>query len=99
MYKLIRNKYEDIIDKDDLTIVDPLDSPEVYRGFVMDKLNEELNELAETDYTDIDEYADVYEVFLTLMKIHGITEAEVREARINKVKDKGSFSKGLILKY
>jgi len=99
VYKLIRNKYKDIIPKEKLSIVSPNDSPIQYKKFLIDKVHEELDELAETDYTDISEFADIYEVFLTIMKIQGITEHEVREARLDKLKQRGSFSNGLLLQY
>lgn len=99
MYKLIRNKYKDIIPHNKLSVVSPTESPIQYKKFLIDKIHEELDELAETDYTDIDEFADIYEVFLNIMKMQGITEQEVREARLKKLKLRGSFSDGLLLQY
>ncbi|MBT5355781.1 MAG: nucleoside triphosphate pyrophosphohydrolase [Candidatus Marinimicrobia bacterium] len=96
MYKLIRNKYRDIIPKSRLSNVDP--KGETYKKFLMDKLNEELQELADSDWSDVNEYADVYEVFLAIMKAHGVDEDDVLKAKIEKVITNGSFSDGLLLK-
>ena len=47
---------------------------------------------------EFNEYADVYEVFLAIMKAHGVDEDDVLKAKIEKVITNGSFSDGLLLK-
>jgi len=96
MYKLVRNNYKDIIPEARLSVVDP--KSKTYKEFLFDKLEEELQELADTDWTDVEEYADVYEVFLAIMHTHGVHEDDVLKSKIEKSILHGSFSEGILLK-
>ena len=62
--KLIRDKYNEIIEPCRLKIVD---HPAERFILLIKKIKEELNELEETAYNDVNEYADVIE---TLYAIH-----------------------------
>jgi len=97
MLKLIRDKYVNNIDDERLTRVSPTSTE--YRDFLIDKLFEEIRELEESDFKDVNEYADVYEVFQTLLKINNITEEQVIRAKISKHALLGGFENGIILTY
>ena len=97
MYKLIRDKYVNNIEDERLTMVSPTSTE--YREFLIDKLFEEIRELEDSDWKDVNEYADVYEVFQTLLKLNGITEEEVIRAKVSKHALLGGFENGIILTY
>jgi len=97
MKKLIRDKYVTEIDSNRLTTLST--DSNVYRGFLLDKLYEEIEELADTDWRDVEEYADVYEVFMKIMEIHGVTQQQVIDAQVTKRILKGGFDTGLLLDY
>ncbi len=61
MLKLIRDKYVNNIEDERLTTVSPTSTE--YRDFLIDKVFEEIRELEDSDWKDVQEYADVYEVF------------------------------------
>jgi len=96
--KLIRDNYVKIIPEERLFVVDPKTTPDVFKEYVVAKIYEELDELAESGYKDITEYADVYEVFLKLMEINNVTLEEVINARVSKREQFGGFDDGLILR-
>lgn len=60
------------------------------------KLHEECGEVAD-DPSDILEYADVLEVLYELGAMNGFSPADIERARFTKRRNKGGFSKGLIL--
>jgi predicted house-cleaning noncanonical NTP pyrophosphatase (MazG superfamily) len=55
------------------------------------KLFEEVEELKNTDFKDIEEYADVLEVLYELMERNDLTRKEVEEVRMKKKLQKGGF--------
>lgn len=94
MRKLIRDRYINEIDKKDLDIT----GTEVERReLLIEKLDEEINELADSGFKDIEEYADVFEVLHSLAKIHGIGIPYINSLQIEKRYKKGGFDNGLIL--
>jgi predicted house-cleaning noncanonical NTP pyrophosphatase (MazG superfamily) len=95
--KLIRDKYVNNIEDERLTTVSPTSTE--YRDFLIDKLFEEIRELEDSDWKDVQEYADVYEVFQALLKINNITEEQVIRAKISKHALLGGFENGIILTY
>lgn len=97
MLKLIRDKYVNEIDPGRLTKIEP--SSEEYRQFLYEKLYEELNELELSDWKDVNEYADVYEVFMTIMNVNNITEERVMSAKMSKRCLLGGFDDGIVLVY
>ena len=82
MRKLIRDRYDEIIEGDRLTI-----SQNSSETFILlkEKINEELGELAETAFNDIDEYADVIEVLYAMADLQGIYRDEIETARLKKL--------------
>jgi predicted house-cleaning noncanonical NTP pyrophosphatase (MazG superfamily) len=97
MLKLIRDGYVNNIEDERICILGP-ETPE-YREFLIEKLYEEIRELEESDFKDVMEYADVYEVFQSLLRINGITEEEVIKAKVTKHALLGGFNDGIILSY
>jgi predicted house-cleaning noncanonical NTP pyrophosphatase (MazG superfamily) len=95
MKKLIRDKYKDIIEPESLSNIDP--KSEEYKAMLLEKLEEELTELREADFGDIEEYADVIEVLLSLGKYHNLSFPKILEKTLSKRQKNGSFNDGLIL--
>jgi predicted house-cleaning noncanonical NTP pyrophosphatase (MazG superfamily) len=95
--KLIRDKYISEIPKERLTTVSP--TSKEYREFLIDKLFEELKELEHTNWKDLDEYADVYEVFTKIMELNGVTAEQVISTKARKRALLGGFDNGVILTY
>lgn len=92
--KLIRDKYDAIIESDRLNIeVDPIKQHKFYA----DKIHEELDELITSEYLDISEYADLIETIYAMAKFKGIDLSTIESARIQKLEDRGGFDKCLIL--
>ena len=95
MPKLIRDKYDSVIESERLTICE---NPSETFIFLKDKIKEELGELAETVFNDVYEYADVIEVLYAMADFQGISKDEIEIARLKKLDEKGGFKKCLILK-
>ncbi|MFC4236318.1 nucleoside triphosphate pyrophosphohydrolase [Thalassospira xianhensis] len=91
--KLVRDLLSDRIPAAELRIEE---NPESLRQMAIRKLHEEFGELADTDYSDVNEFADVLEVVLHIAKQGGITEEEVFSARDKKAAEKGRFERGLV---
>ena len=61
------------------------------------KLFEEIVELAESDFKDINEYGDVLEVLQELAKRQKIRWTSIEVARSVKFKERGGFSNKVLL--
>ena len=61
------------------------------------KLFEEILELAESDFKDINEYGDVLEVLQELAKRQKIRWTSIEVARSVKFKERGGFSNKVLL--
>ena len=85
--KLIRDKIPEMPDEMWFT-VDKKKSME----YLKLKLFEEIRELAESDFKDIYEYADVLEVLMELAKRNRKTWKSIEVARNIKLKENGGFS-------
>lgn len=66
--------------------------------YLKEKLEEELNELKQSDFKDIQEYADVFEVLEELALRNNIPILQIMIEKIQKNKDKGRFKNGIFLK-
>lgn len=95
MRKLIRDNYDSIIESERLTKAKS--SSEMFI-LLTEKIREELGELAETAYNDVDEYGDVIEVLYAMANFQGITKDQIEIARLKKLDKRGAFNKCLILK-
>lgn len=93
--KLIRDKYALIIDSQRLSTVKN-DSEKFI--FLSEKISEELEELADTAFTDVEEFADVIEVLYAMAAFKGIYKDEIEITRLKKFDEKGGFEKWLVLK-
>jgi predicted house-cleaning noncanonical NTP pyrophosphatase (MazG superfamily) len=94
--KLVRDNYKDIIPKKNIKVIK---SDEVYYEFLKKKLQEELNELQESEFNDIYEYADVLETLFSIAKFKGVKISDINQAKIKKFIEKGSFSERLLYCY
>jgi len=92
--KLIRDKYNEIIEPCRLKIVD---HPAERFILLIKKIKEELNELEETAYNDVNEYADVIETLYAMADFQGVSRDEIEIVRLKKLEKRGGFSKGLVL--
>lgn len=96
MEKLIRDKLENLIDDSNLRIEE---ENEMQYYFLERKLLEELNELEQSEYTDVYEYADVLEVLMSMAEFNGVDWKNVETTRRKKFEERGGFDKFLILNY
>ena len=93
--KLIRDKYINIINSSELSKC----KDNVERLSRLDeKLDEESLELRDSNFEDVNEFADVLEVIYAIAEIKGISPEDIESARIKKLNDKGGFNSGLLLK-
>lgn len=93
--KLIRDNYDTIIESDRLEIID---DEKTKFTLYKNKINEELNELKQTNFEDVYEYADVIETIFAMANFKGITVEQIEIARLKKLEEKGGFKKCLVLK-
>jgi predicted house-cleaning noncanonical NTP pyrophosphatase (MazG superfamily) len=91
--KLVRDKLSQVIPAQELR---KETDPQVLARFLRLKFNEEYQELKDSDYNDINEFADCIEVLLALAKQVGYSQEAVEEARQRKLQEKGGFEDGLI---
>ena len=61
------------------------------------KLNEEIKELKDSDYKDLDEFADVFEVLYSLARLQRFRPKDIEIARTIKVKERGGFSNKVLI--
>ena len=94
MRKLIRDNLAEVISAKDLKKSTDDDD---FINLLLAKLDEELEELAFSDYKDVEEYADVFEVLFAIAKFHGMSREDVINTRIKKFDKRGGFDKRLIL--
>lgn len=95
MGKMIRDKYDTIIEAERLRIVDNPSERFIYHS---EKIKEELRELADTAYNDVEEFADVIETLYAMAEFQGLSKDEIEIARLRKLEEKGGFKKCLVLK-
>lgn len=93
--KLVRDKLPEIIIKNNQKPVTHIAGEEEFRQALKNKLYEEVNEFVQSPNGE--EMADVLEVMYTIC---GLKDADIKAAekfRQKKLKEKGSFSKRIIL--
>ena len=93
--KLVRDNIEEIMISKGAKPVTRILSDEEYLIELNKKLLEEVNEYLESE--DIEELADIKEVFLAILEVKQISNDTLEEIRLNKVKKRGSFKKKLFL--
>lgn len=89
MKKLIRNKMALQLNPDDLDYC--LDREELIGLYTL-KLREEIEEIKNSDYKDIMEYADLIQVTLSLASLNGFMMDDVMKAIDDKYELKGGFT-------
>ena len=65
--------------------------------YLKEKLTEEIQELIDSDYKDILEYADVIEVLKTLAYYNNIELSRIEVARKIKLYERGGFSNKILI--
>ena len=91
--KLIRDGYINIIpSKDWIRIGRKRHMVELRR-----KLQEEVDELKDSDYLSIEEYADIIEVLKCLAFFHNVDWSDIEDCRYTKMLKYGKFMEGILL--
>ena len=90
--KIIRDKLVDIIPEDEFSYVTQDYGTELLKA----KLFEEITELMEATWEDLEEYADIIEVLMALAERHGVSWEKVEIARKIKQKQRGSFKDNVV---
>jgi len=93
--KLVRDNIEEIMISKGAKPVTRILSDEEYLTELNKKILEEVNEYLESE--DIEELADIKEVFLAILEAKQISNDTLEEIRLNKVKKRGAFKKRLFL--
>ena len=89
MKKLVRDKMGLILNPDELSHCD--DKEELMNLYSL-KLKEEIEEIKDSDYKDIMEYADLIQVTLGLASLNGYSFDDIIKAMNDKYELKGGFS-------
>lgn len=98
MEKLVRDKIVDEMKKQGKKPKYRVLNQKEYIKALKEKLKEESQELVEARPKHmIEELADVYEVFKTILKVHKIKLKEVKKSARQKKKNKGAFKKKISL--
>jgi predicted house-cleaning noncanonical NTP pyrophosphatase (MazG superfamily) len=92
--KLVRDKIPEILDGKGISYEKRIASPEEYKAELIKKLGEEVKEFSEAG--DPEELADILEVVEALKKLPEY--AAIEELRLKKLKERGGFEQGVILK-
>lgn len=104
--KLVRNKIPEIIEKDGnkTALCKFIDSVDKYKLLLWEKLFEEMDEAesaaaghgCESEEYDedklIEELADIYEVYRTIMDVYHIRKSDVIARMLKKQEERGDFS-------
>jgi len=90
--KIIRDKLADIIPGENIDYVTQDQGTELLKA----KLFEEISELMSTNWKDVEEYADILEILLSLAERHGIDSEAVELARKSKVNQRGRFENNVV---
>ncbi len=93
--KLVRDKIPQIIKKTGKRPQTHIATKKEYQQALINKLQEELNELKKDKNTD--EIADLVEVAYALAGQYGKNEKQLNQIRKQKNKQKGKFTKKIIL--
>ena len=94
--KLVRDNIPDIIKaKNGICEVEILNDEDFHKALV-EKLKEEVEEFEKDN--NLEELADIYEVFTTLLMSKGLTLSDVQAAASKKRKKNGGFTRRLFMK-
>ena len=95
MSKLVRDLIPQIITKQGKTPVTRIMDIEEYKKELATKLIEEAHEFQEDK--NIEEMADIIQVFDAILKAYGFTQAELNIVRAKKNLERGTFNKMIFL--
>ena len=95
--KLVRDNIPEIMINKGCKPVTRVLNDQEYLTELNKKLLEEVNEYLEDN--NIEELADIREVFNSILKAKGITEEELETVRIEKANKRGSFNNKIFLEY
>jgi predicted house-cleaning noncanonical NTP pyrophosphatase (MazG superfamily)/8-oxo-dGTP pyrophosphatase MutT (NUDIX family) len=93
--KLVRDKIPEIIKKDNKNPVFHTANETEYKIKLYEKLSEETEELKKSHSKE--ELADVLEVIDSIIKLEKFSKEEITKLKQNKLKQRGSFKKRIIL--
>ena len=93
--KLVRDNIPDIIEKTGKKCVYRVADPKEYQRYLYEKMREELTEFVEDPC--IEEAADMYEVFLSILRFHKLDICDVIFTASSKKEERGGFLNGIIL--
>lgn len=94
-HKLVRDLIPQIIERTGKTCITSVLSDEEYLQMVDEKLSEELAEYHADG--NIEELADLIEVIYAAAKARGYTIEQLESIRLEKVQQRGSFDKRILL--
>lgn len=94
-HKLVRDLIPQIIERTGKTCITSVLSDEEYLQMVDEKLSEELAEYHADG--SIEELADLIEVIYAAAKARGYTIEQLESVRLEKVQQRGSFDKRILL--
>lgn len=94
-HKLVRDLIPEIIERAGKTCVTSILSDDEYLHMVDEKLSEELAEYHADG--SIEELADLIEVIYAAVKARGYTIEQLEAIRLEKVQQRGSFDKRILL--
>lgn len=95
--KLVRDNIPEIMVSRGCKPVTRILNDEEYLSELNKKLLEEVNEYLSDN--NIEELADIKEVFLAILKAKNISDEELENVRIDKVNKRGSFNDKVYLEY
>jgi len=93
--KLVRDKIPGIIRESGRELQAHVADSAELNTLLIEKMREELSEFSETPC--LDEAADIYEVFLALLKNWKLKFSDVRNTAALKKEIRGSFEQGIVL--
>ena len=94
--KLVRDNIPDIIKSRNGTCEIEILNDEDFQKALIEKLKEEVTEFEKDK--NIEELADIYEVFINILMTKGLTLSDVQSAASKKRKKNGGFSRRLFMK-
>lgn len=79
------------IEKMDSAEIDKIQDKDELNQLYILKIQEELEEVKNSDYKDITEFADLIQVCIDFAKVNGIDASDLRTTLVNKFFEKGDF--------
>lgn len=93
--KLVRDKIPDIIRENKKIPLTRIARLSEAKQLIIEKMHEEVDEFA--DEPTLEEAADIYHVFMAMLRIHNMTFDQVMRAAVEKANANGRFENMIIL--